>query len=109
MDWFFALCAAYGICFGLQNKVTWLHDRSDFLDRMLVCTYCTGFHAGWMTWIILLVSKGKWPGLLGGIGGAVTFAFASAAFCYTVDSAVKWLEANTAEVEEVIVEEEDDA
>ena len=67
MNWFLILIVAYGICFGLQNKLPFLYSRlyredgekAHFFDQMLTCSYCTGFHAGWIAW--LLCSVRSWP------------------------------------------------
>lgn len=83
--------ASYGICFGLVNKVTFLR-RVEFLDRMLDCSYCTGFHAGWITSLIMVPLTGfAWASL-------ILSAFASAAFCYIIDTAVIYLEERTADL-----------
>lgn len=105
MYWFLALFAAYGVCFGLQNKVTSLHGLTEFTDRLLLCTYCSGFHSGWMIWLLVTATRGSWGTPVASIGEAVMFAFASAAFCYTADSAVKFLEASVAEEFEEDVDE----
>jgi hypothetical protein len=100
----FYLFVAYGLCFGFQNKLPFLYsdeyletqmpDR--FTDSLLHCTYCTGFHTGWMTWFLLWAVSGEPYGHeWGAIPAAITFAFASAGFCYAVDALVKWAEANT--------------
>lgn len=85
------LLACYGLCFGLINKAVFLR-RSAFLNRMLDCSYCTGFHAGWLIHIMMV-----------GLAGALTpstlcSAFSSAAFCYIIDVAVIFLEERTAQV-----------
>lgn len=83
------LLAAYGICFGFVNKVTFLR-RSAFLSAMLECTYCIGFHSGWLTYLLMSPSAGfEWSEV-------VASAFASAAFCYIIDTAVICLEEKTA-------------
>lgn len=85
------LLASYGICFGLVNKATFLR-RVGLLDRMLDCSYCTGFHAGWIASLVMLPIAGfEWPTL-------VLSAFASAAFCYIIDTAVILLEEKTADL-----------
>jgi hypothetical protein len=101
------LLASYGVTFGLMNdKAKFLTDIAKkiplFRDsegqtlftRMFACAYCTGFHAGWMVWCIAvlpdhLIAGTVEPSLL---GGAVSFAFASSAFCYGTDTAIQWLE-----------------
>ena len=49
--------AIYGICFGFQHKATIIHKKSEFLDKMLKCTYCTGFHCGWFVYLIFYLIK----------------------------------------------------
>lgn len=93
----FWLLVAYAVCFGIQHKTPFLQERFILLDRLLVCTYCTGFHAGWITrllaWQAMPLPK-DYPALAAEL---ITWALASAAFCYVVDAAVKWFEVNSAE------------
>lgn len=99
------LLAAYGLCFGLMNEKVSVVNRllyalplfrredGNFFERMFDCAYCTGFHAGWVVWT---------ASRLGGVdpfrGWAVEltemglFAFASTAFCYSLDTGLRWLE-----------------
>jgi hypothetical protein len=86
------LLACYGICFGLMNdKVPFVSQwlalgRGDrVIDRMLECSWCTGFHVGWV-----LALCGGDVSL-----GAFVSGFASAAFCYTLDVLLRWLEFNS--------------
>ena len=101
------LIAAYGICFGLMNdKAEFLTDAlrklplfkneegHTFFQRLLRCPYCTGFHAGWLVWLIanaktLASCKGDWVTLLGEV---LIFSFASSASCYLIDTAAQKLE-----------------
>lgn len=121
----FALLASYGLCFGLMNdKARWLTDRlralrirvrnegdegqpdeTTFFGRMLHCPYCTGFHTGWMVWLVAVAVAG-WPvpvewateevafGVAANVGALVLFAFASSAFCYLADTGAQWLESS---------------
>lgn len=56
------LLLAYSIAFGLQNdKVKFITDRLrtfNVFENMLSCSYCTGFHAGWVSWILLTALQG---------------------------------------------------
>ena len=79
------LLASAGVTFGIQNKIPFLHGKHPFLDSMLGCTYCTGFHAGWMVWLLMNISVFSLPSI-------VIFAFASAIFCYALDEFIKYLE-----------------
>lgn len=77
------LLLCYGICFGAMNKVDFLR-KVGFFDRMLSCSYCTGFHAGWLGW---LATRLYYPleDSFSYVATALLWAFASAAFCYAVD------------------------
>lgn len=58
-----------------------------YLQRLLSCPYCTGFHTGWITF------------LLGGgslVGTEILlFSLASAVFCYFCDSLLDYLDSNS--------------
>lgn len=104
---FFFLLVAYGITFGIQNKLTFLRGKHPFLDAMLVCTYCTGFHGGWITWVLY-----QWPMFiekdpLEFFNGMILFAFASAAFSYAFDSVIRLVESHSDPLEVVDEDEED--
>lgn len=95
--------AAYGICFGLMNfKFPFVSeflisiplfrnaDGHPFFYRMLQCAYCTGFHAGWVVWLLnqLSVDIGWRMGFADTLD-MVLFSFASSVFCYLVDGIVQ--------------------
>lgn len=94
----------YGLCFGFANKLPDLYSDSfkesgeaeTFIDKLLSCTYCLGFHCGWLSALILWVSFGMptfdWH--VGAIGLGIA-GFASAAWCYMIDTAIRWLEGNS--------------
>jgi hypothetical protein len=86
------LFIAYGLTFGLQNKAPFLRGKTKFSDALLKCVYCTGFHAGWITWVSLALLHHSLPsrGLI--VPTALMWAFGSSAFCYVVDTGVRWLE-----------------
>ena len=88
------LVLAYGVTFGIQNKATFLRGKLPLLDRLIKCTYCTGFHAGWMTWLLAWALEGRTPtaGLVSISASVVGWGLASAAFSYGVDTAIRWLE-----------------
>ena len=99
------LLAAYGITFGLVNeKVAALNNLlyrvplnrdldqgTNFFSKMFACCYCTGFHAGWVTWLLWRLGGGEDFGL-GGVSGGILFAFASGAFSFAFDSLLQRLE-----------------
>lgn len=85
------LLAAYGLCFALMNDKTGMVDGirrvpciGPRLEAMVQCSYCTGFHCGWLVW---LLTEPSWQ-----FGDAILWAFASAAFCYGADTWVRWHE-----------------
>lgn len=100
------LIAAYGVCFGLMNEKAALLNRvlyaiplfrredGNVFKRMFKCSYCTGFHAGWMVWLVgifpqfILSGLSPWEMLADGL----IAAFASAVFCYAVDTILQWFE-----------------
>lgn len=100
----FYLLLAYGICFGIQNKLPFLYSEGyledqepqRLLDRLLHCTYCTGFHCGWLTWLLVWGLTGQTP--VSGIAipfSVVAWAFISGIFCYFADALVKLIETRT--------------
>lgn len=88
-----ALLVTYGLCFGIQNKAVFLRGHFGWLDSLLGCSYCTGFHAGWVTWLLYWAADAlpvQGPGPIG--LSVATWAFGSAAFCYLVDVVATRLE-----------------
>tara|TARA_R110000824_G_scaffold132128_2_gene294392 strand:- start:578 stop:889 length:312 start_codon:yes stop_codon:yes gene_type:complete len=96
------LVASYGMCFGLMNEklpvLSWILSRlpiarvgrENFFERMFACSYCTGFHTGWITWAASrVIGSGS---LQEDVVGGVLFAFASSAFCYSLDVTLQRLE-----------------
>jgi hypothetical protein len=77
----FDLLAFYAVTFGLMNKVPVLYNRVNVLDRMLECSYCTGFHAGWICYLFkcIMISANF------SIAYALYFAFISATSSYIID------------------------
>lgn len=93
MDILFYMLVTFGICFSVQQKVPFLHGKSDFLDAMLQCTFCTGFHCGWATWLLFWAATGHSPAEGWSIPASMLlWAFASAAVCYILDALTHWLE-----------------
>lgn len=87
------LLAAYGLCFGLMNDKVgpvshWLRALpgrwGPLFQRMLDCSFCTGFHCGWLVYLV--------SGRADGLGGLVLWALSASAFCYAMDAWVRWLE-----------------
>lgn len=93
--------ASFGLTFGLMQKlprpVYFDADgefRKGFFGRLLRCSYCTGFHAGWMSWLLLRFS-GVWPEFPW--PSIVVFAFVGAASGYLLDTASSYWEAQSGE------------
>lgn len=82
---FLVLLAAAGITFALQHKIPVLHKKNKFIDSMLSCTFCTGFHGGWLAYLLF-----KTPALQ--LQEALLFSFAGAIFSYALDEVVKFFE-----------------
>lgn len=102
MDFFFYLLVAYGITFGMQHKATFLRGKNAWLDSMLICTYCTGFHAGWITWIGWQMKRiVENPMNVTGITliEMVLFAMGSSAFSYFFDTAIRLMESHADPIE----------
>jgi len=85
MDMFIVLVAAAGITFALQNKIPFIHKKAAFVDSMLKCTFCSGFHGGWLAYLLFAIPAVK-PQM------ALLYAFASAIFSYALDEGIKALE-----------------
>ena len=113
MTWVIYLLASFGLAFGIQNKLPFLHGehklrkfldkllrgKRKYLDSLLQCPYCLGFWTGWMTWGLALALEGK-PPLLAAVYphwwqypiSGVLWAFASAVICYLLYVSIVWLE-----------------
>jgi hypothetical protein len=91
MNMFYSLLIAYAVTFGIQNKALFLRNRHPFLDRMLHCTYCTGFHAGWFTYMTF-ISPMWYESISDTIHLVLGFAMASSAFSYGIDTLIRLME-----------------
>lgn len=89
---FLYLMACAGITFGIQHKLPFLHKKFNWLDNMLSCTYCSGFHSGWLLYVIAKYDSFK-------INELIVFAFASAMFSYSLDELVKFFEERSQEID----------
>lgn len=95
------LLLAWSITFGLQNdKVKFITDplrRFSVFDRMLSCSYCTGFHAGGASWLLLSLLQGL-PEV--GASNALSYfltALSSAISTYFADSLLQAIERHRSE------------
>ncbi len=98
----YLLLASYGACFGLMNEKLPVLNRAlyklpfgreeqgNFFQRMFGCSYCTGFHTGWVIYAFGVLF-GAAP-VVSGVYGVVLFGFASSAFCYLFDAVMQRLE-----------------
>lgn len=99
------LLTAYGICFGIQNKMPFLRQIHPFFKELISCTYCLGTHCGWVAWLLVWVAEGHMPAAVAG-GSTPTgwmvpvtiavWAMATATFCYALDTVIQWLETRSA-------------
>lgn len=87
------LLASYALCFSLmQGKLAWVTKplrRIRFFDLLFSCPFCTGFHTGWLIWIVAAWTGAGWDvsehTVVGNVGHLLLFSLASAAFCYLAD------------------------
>jgi len=99
------LLASYGLAFGVMNeKVPFLaqllraiplgkdEEGATIGARMLVCPYCTGFHTGWITWLVWAFASQTFDATPAFAAGTVLFGFASSAVSYTLDTIIQWFE-----------------
>jgi len=100
MEYLLPLLAAYGICFGLMNeKLEYVnrmlykiplrrdpYQETNLFSRMTECAYCTGFHSGWIVWLVWRVGSDM------SLTEGLLFPFASSAFCYALDIFLRRLE-----------------
>lgn len=85
------LLLCFGVCFGLMNKVPFLHGKSAFLDKLLKCSYCTGFHSGWICYLLTL--NFHIPDSFVAFGTSLfLWSFVSSGFCYFADVLTQKLE-----------------
>lgn len=94
------LLASYGLAFALVNEKALILTRiltnlplvGILFSQMFACIFCTGFHTGWVMWVLWRVGGGQDLGTGSGITGCLLFAFASSAFCYSLDVLLSRLE-----------------
>ena len=101
MESFIILLSAYGITFGLQHKVPIIHHKNDYIDKMLACTYCTGFWAGGVAYLLYRSVDIKSVSIAEG----VSYAFAGAATSYLLDTLARTLESHCDPIIEIEDEE----
>jgi hypothetical protein len=108
MPWPLFILAAYALTFAVQNDKIWgichLIQRctesesrvAHWVIDLVNCTFCTGFHAGWIVWLLGLM---VWtPPLETGLDllqeavRLFLMGLVSSAACYAMDEAVATLE-----------------
>jgi hypothetical protein len=85
MKLFLILLCAFGLCFWIQNKLTFLKDKFALLDSMISCSYCLGFHCGWISYSLVTLSNGESLLWYMFVIQAIVHGFACAVFCYFFD------------------------
>lgn len=99
MSQFFFLCSVmYGVGFALMHAklfVVWrsyLTDRYRFFNDLFSCPFCVGFHAGWLSSLLL----GPYPSsLLGFCSYLLAHGFAGVAIFGILDTLLNWVETRT--------------
>ena len=95
---FSTLLLCYGLCFGFQNKLPFLYGKKEFLDSLLQCSYCLGFHCGWLSWLFIFFAMGcPEQTVVSAVSSILIHSFVSSAFCYTLDSLIQLVESHTLE------------
>ena len=87
-----SLLAVYGLAFFFQNKMARPKKLHWIIEKLLSCIYCLGFWSGLLVGMVRLAVHGSALGPLEGAVDVLTFGFASAVFCYVLDTADRWLE-----------------
>ena len=81
---------SYGITFFLQHKAYPLLSKEPLLKEMLECTFCTGFHGGWIAF--LLLSKQQHVLNAEFVAQIISWGFAGASAAYIVDTIISKIE-----------------
>ena len=80
------LLCAFGINFWIQNKLLFLREKNKLLDALISCSYCLGFHCGWISYSLVTLSTMQEPIPISSfIIQGVVHGFACAVFCYFFD------------------------
>ena len=107
MEIIFGAFVAYAFCFWLMNKTPARLILSEgyqesgekaeggvrkFFDELLTCSFCTGFHCGYVTYFLFWLSAGATPLSWEHAVQAFLAGMASAAWCYFLDTAIAKME-----------------
>ena len=85
-----ALFSMYGITFAIKDASLltpfreWVTSRSSFMEKMLSCSFCTGFHSGWISFFLLYFS-GLTPPVERLLPALLVYSFCGASFSYLMD------------------------
>jgi hypothetical protein len=90
----------YGIMFTLRSAQlpilldirNWLTKKSGFFNKLLSCSFCTGFHAGWITYLLVNPNFLAYFPFVSNIWGMAVYSFVSASFCYLLDAIIVKIE-----------------
>ena len=85
MDLLLFCLSTYGLMFGIANKLPILHGKFKVIDSLLGCSFCLGYHCGWINHLIFNLGIDSYNLLF-------IHAFCGAAFCYFFDTAIEVLE-----------------
>jgi len=94
-----ALLAMYGITFFVRESHIFTPIRArltsfKFFSDMLSCVYCTGFHAGWVVFLLLEPFPSPESFSFSFVGDLLVYAFAGMAFSGVMDAFAVRLEGN---------------
>jgi len=84
------ILTSYGITFFLQHKAYPYLEKNEFLKKMLECTFCTGFHGGWIAYFLLAKHEPVLRMEL--VLHLIGYGFAGAAAAYIVDTLISKVE-----------------
>ena len=90
-----AFLLMYGLCFGLMNKLPDFFYGLPGIGSLLSCAYCTGFHCGWLVWLLDQASTQSWPDGIAGWLAVPMWALSGAAFCYAMETTLNLAESRT--------------
>lgn len=94
MNIFIFLLCAYGITFFLQHKAYPLLSKIPFLKSMLECTFCTAFHTGWISFVLMTYPTMELKFVT--LTDAISLSFATATVVYIMDVLVSYVESKNA-------------
>ena len=97
---FLTLFCMYGIMFtlrsaqlpGLAHIRDWLSTHSSLFRKLFDCSFCSGFHAGWLTYVLLNHNLFEMQPWLDSACYLAVYSFTAAAWCYFLDTVIVKLE-----------------